>query len=119
MPISSYSTNLRKRVMKRLAPHVGVMVDLGVFTVNLADKGTDAYARVAITLELSNEKVKEGGVRNIYFTKFVVRGCSKNPLLGPSPQPQRELTLSSPYPTPLPPTRASEEKGLSARPFQG
>jgi len=39
--------------------HVGVMVDLGVFTVNLADKGTDAYARVAITLELSNEKVKQ------------------------------------------------------------
>jgi flagellar FliL protein len=101
--------------------HVGVMVDLGVFTVNLADKGTDAYARVAITLELSNEKVKqevdkrmpiikdaiidvissktsdfvrtpegrealrlelirrlniilvEGGVRNIYFTEFVVQ----------------------------------------------
>jgi flagellar FliL protein len=97
------------------------MVDLGVFTVNLADKGTDAYARVAITLELSNEKVKqevdkrmpiikdaiidvissktsdfvrtpegrealrlelirrlniilvEGGVRNIYFTEFVVQ----------------------------------------------
>jgi len=101
--------------------NVGVMVDLGVFTVNLADKGTDAYARVAITLELSNEKVKqevdkrmpiikdaiidvissktsdfvrtpegrealrlelirrlniilvEGGVRNIYFTEFVVQ----------------------------------------------
>jgi flagellar FliL protein len=101
--------------------HVGVMVDLGVFTVNLADKGIDAYARVAITLELSNEKVKqevdkrmpiikdaiidvissktsdfvrtpegrealrlelirrlniilvEGGVRNIYFTEFVVQ----------------------------------------------
>jgi len=49
----------------------------------------------------------------------VGRGCSKNPLLGPSPQPQRELTLSSPYPTPLPPTQASEEKGPSARPFQG
>lgn len=97
------------------------MVDLGVFTVNLADKGTDAYARVAITLELSNEKVKrevdkrmpiikdaiidvissktsdflrtpegrealrlglirrlniilvESGVRNIYFTEFVVQ----------------------------------------------
>jgi len=97
------------------------MVDLGVFTVNLADRETDAYARVAITLELSNEKVKqevgrrmpiikdaiidvissktsdfvrtpegrealrlelikrlniilvEGGVRNIYFTEFVVQ----------------------------------------------
>jgi flagellar FliL protein len=29
-------------------PHVGIIVDLGVFTVNLADRGTDAYARVAI-----------------------------------------------------------------------
>jgi flagellar FliL protein len=25
--------------------HVGVMVDLGVFTVNLADRGMDAYAK--------------------------------------------------------------------------
>jgi flagellar FliL protein len=39
--------------------HVGVMVDLGVFTINLADKRMGAYARVAITLELSNEKVKQ------------------------------------------------------------
>jgi len=51
--------------------HVGIMVDLGVFTLNLADKGMNAYARVAITLELSNEKVK--GVRNIYFTEFAVQ----------------------------------------------
>jgi len=97
------------------------MMDLGVFTVNLADRDTDAYARVSITLELSNEKVRqevdkrlpiikdaiidvissktssfvrtpegreslrlelikrintilfEGGVRNIYFTEFVVQ----------------------------------------------
>lgn len=112
----------KKEGEEKVAPsHVGVMVDLGVFTVNLADKGTDAYARVAITLELSNEKVKqevdrrmpiikdaiidvissktsdfvrtpegrealrlelikrlniilvEGGVRNIYFTEFVVQ----------------------------------------------
>ncbi|WP_333784092.1 flagellar basal body-associated FliL family protein [Thermocrinis sp.] len=35
------------------------MFDLGVFTVNLADANTDAYARVAITLELSNEKVRQ------------------------------------------------------------
>ena len=112
----------KKEGEEKISPsHVGVMVDLGVFTVNLADKGTDAYARVAITLELSNEKVKqevdkrmpiikdaiidvissktsdfvrtpegrealrlelikrlniilmEGGVRNIYFTEFVVQ----------------------------------------------
>ena len=113
--------NKSKKEEKISPSHVGVMVDLGVFTVNLADKGTDAYARVAITLELSNEKVKqevdkrmpiikdaiidvtssktsdfvrtpegrealrlelirrlniilvEGGVRNIYFTEFVVQ----------------------------------------------
>ncbi|MEN3028122.1 MAG: flagellar basal body-associated FliL family protein [Aquificaceae bacterium] len=100
---------------------VGVMMELGVFTVNLADRNVDAFARVAITLELSNEKVRqeverrlpiikdaiidiissktssfvrtpegrenlrlelirrintilfEGGVRNIYFTEFVVQ----------------------------------------------
>jgi flagellar FliL protein len=112
----------KKEGEEKVVPsHVGVMVDLRVFTVNLADKGTDAYARVAITLELSNEKVKqevdkrmpiiknaiidvissktsdfvrtpegrealrlelikrlniilvEGGVRNIYFTEFVVQ----------------------------------------------
>jgi len=112
----------KKEGEEKVAPsHVGAMVDLGVFTVNLADKGTDAYAKVAITLELSNEKVKqevdkrmpiikdaiidvissktsdfvrtpegrealrlelikrlniilvEGGVRNIYFTEFVVQ----------------------------------------------
>ncbi len=120
--ISSYSTEPKKEGEEKISPsHVGVMVDLGVFTVNLADNGTDAYAMVAITLELSNEKVKqevdkrmpiindaiidvissktsdfvrtpegrealrlelirrlniilvEGGVRNIYFTEFVVQ----------------------------------------------
>jgi flagellar FliL protein len=112
----------KKEGEEKISPsRVGVMVDLGVFTVNLADKGTDAYARIAITLEFSNEKVKrevdkrmpiikdaiidvissktpdfvrtpegrealrlelirrlniilvEGGVRNIYFTEFVVQ----------------------------------------------
>jgi len=48
-----------------------------------------------------------------------MRGCSKNPLSGSSLQPLKGLTYSSPYPTPLPPTLASEEKGLLAKPFQG
>ena len=113
-------TNQEKEDKVSLA-QIGVMFDLGVFTVNLADANTDAYARVAITLELSNEKVKqevdkrlpiikdaiidvissktsdfvktpegreslrlelikrlniilvEGGIRNIYFTEFVVQ----------------------------------------------
>jgi len=46
------------------------------------------------------------------------RGCSKNPLSGASLQSLKGLTYPSPYPTPLPPTRASEEKGLLVRPFQ-
>jgi len=64
------------------------------------------------------------GALNFYRTINQVdagyyRGCSKNPLLGPSLQPLKGLTYSSPYPTPLPPIRASEEKGLVAKPFQG
>lgn len=111
----------KKEATAPLPTQVGVMMDLGVFTVNLADSGVDAYARVSITIELSNEKVRqevdrrlpiikdaiidvissktssfvrtpegrenlrlelikrintilfEGGVRNIYFTEFVVQ----------------------------------------------
>jgi hypothetical protein len=40
-------------------------------------------------------------------------------LIGTPLQPLKELTYSSPYPTPLPPTPVSEEKGLLVRPFQG
>jgi hypothetical protein len=52
-----------------------------------------------------------------YETRY--EAVLKNPLLGPFPQSLRELTYSSPYPTPLPLTQASEEKGLLAKPFQG
>ncbi|RMH79540.1 MAG: flagellar basal body protein FliL [Acidobacteria bacterium] len=110
-----------KKESAPLPTQIGVMMDLGVFTVNLADREVDAYARVSITLELSDEKVRqevekrlpiikdaiidvissktssfvrtpegkeslrlelikrintilfEGGVRNIYFTEFVVQ----------------------------------------------
>lgn len=111
----------KKEEKAPLPSHVGVMMEIGTFTVNLADKDVDAYARVSITLELSDEKVRqevekrlpiikdaiidvissktssfvktpegrenlrlelikrintilfEGGVRNIYFTEFVVQ----------------------------------------------
>lgn len=111
----------KKEEAAPMPSQVGVMLDLGVFTVNLADRDVDAYARVSITLEISNEKVRqeidkrmpivkdavidvissktssfvrtpegrenlrlelikrintilfEGGVRNIYFTEFVVQ----------------------------------------------
>lgn len=116
-----FSKKAKKDERVLLPSQVGVMMDLGAFTVNLADRDVDAYARVSITLELSNEKVKrevekrlpiikdaiidvlssktssfvktpegreslrlelikrintillEGGVRNIYFTEFVVQ----------------------------------------------
>lgn len=108
---------------KSLTPkdQVGVMMELGTFTLNLADKDRDAYIRISITVELSDEKVRqevekrlpiikdavidvissktssfvktpegreslrlelikrlnsvlvEGGIRNIYFTEFVVQ----------------------------------------------
>jgi hypothetical protein len=78
-------------------------------------------------VELKTKENMRADEKNLVHGGFIfsladycaMRGCSKNPLLGPSPQPLRELTYSSPYPTPLPPIWASEEKGPSARPFQG
>ncbi len=40
-------------------------------------------------------------------------------LIGTPLQPLKGLTYSSPYPTPLPPAQASEEKGPLAGPFRG
>ncbi len=116
-----FSKKDKKEETKHLSSQVGIMMDLGTFTLNLADKEVDAYARVSITLELSDQKVRqevekrlpiikdavidvissktstfvktpegrenlrlelikrintiliEGGVRNIYFTEFVVQ----------------------------------------------
>lgn len=116
-----FSKKDKKEESSPRPPQVGVMMDLGTFTVNLADKDADTYARVSITLELSDQKVRqelekrlpivkdaiidvlssktssfvktpegrenlrlelikrintiliEGGVRNIYFTEFVVQ----------------------------------------------
>lgn len=49
----------KKEEKAPLPSHVGVMMEIGTFTVNLADKDVDAYARVSITLELSDEKVRQ------------------------------------------------------------
>ena len=116
-----FSKKGKKEETAPVPSQVGVMMDLGAFTVNLADRDVDAYARVSVTIELSNEKVRaevekrlpiikdaiidvissktssfvktpegreslrlelikrintilfEGGVRNIYFTEFVVQ----------------------------------------------
>ncbi len=60
----------------------------------------------APTKSLSNERwleLKRAGLDVGLLTGDVRRGCSKNPSSGPSPQPLKGLTYSSPYPTPLPP----------------
>ncbi len=104
-----------------LNSEVGIWIDLGTFTVNLADTQAEVYAKVSITIEVSNERVRaevqkripiikdaiidilssktstilkssegrealrleiirrintillEGGVRNVYFTDFIVQ----------------------------------------------
>ncbi|WP_457567712.1 flagellar basal body-associated FliL family protein [Desulfurobacterium sp.] len=39
--------------------NVGIMFDLGTFTVNLADKDIERYLRISIILELKNQKVQQ------------------------------------------------------------
>ncbi|MFN3598437.1 MAG: flagellar basal body-associated protein FliL [Aquificaceae bacterium] len=116
-----FSKKDKKEESSPLPSQVGVMMDIGTFTVNLADRDVDTYARVSITMEISDQKVRqevekrlpiikdviidvlssktssyvktpegrenlrlelikrintiliEGGVRNIYFTEFVVQ----------------------------------------------
>ena len=54
-----FSKKDKKEEKAPLPSHVGVMMEIGTFTVNLADKDADAYARVSVTLELSDEKVRQ------------------------------------------------------------
>ncbi len=51
---------------------LGIMYDLGSFLVNLADKNANTYAKVSITLELSNQKVKEEVVKRLPIIKDAV-----------------------------------------------
>ncbi len=39
--------------------NVGIMYDLGTFTVNLADKDIERYLRISIILELKNQKIQQ------------------------------------------------------------
>ncbi|SNR76529.1 flagellar basal body-associated FliL family protein [Desulfurobacterium atlanticum] len=39
--------------------NVGIMYDLGTFTVNLADKDIERYLRISIILELKDQKVQQ------------------------------------------------------------
>ena len=39
--------------------NVGIMFDLGTFTVNLADKDIERYLRISIILELKDQKVQQ------------------------------------------------------------
>ncbi len=111
----------KAKEVERKPAEIGVMFDLGTFIVNLADPGVEMYAKVSITLELSDQEVTtevekrlpivkdavidilssktygdirtpegkerlrfelikrintilvKGGVRNLYFTEFVVQ----------------------------------------------
>lgn len=51
---------------------IGIMYNLGSFLVNLADKNANTYAKVSITLELSNQKVQEEVVKRLPIIKDAV-----------------------------------------------
>ncbi|MGC9285961.1 MAG: flagellar basal body-associated FliL family protein [Hydrogenobaculum sp.] len=70
-----FLTHKKKESTKQMvvAPQkLGVMYDLGSFLVNLADKNANTYAKVSITLELSNEKVKQEVVKRLPIIKDAV-----------------------------------------------
>lgn len=70
-----FLTHKKKESTKQMvvAPKkLGVMYDLGSFLVNLADKNANTYAKVSITLELSNEKVKQEVVKRLPIIKDAV-----------------------------------------------
>jgi acyl-coenzyme A thioesterase PaaI-like protein len=79
-------------------------------------------------VELKTKENMRADEKNLVHGGFIfsladycaMRGCSKKSLIGTVPPSlPKGLTASSPYPTPLAPTLASEEKGLLVRPFQG
>jgi Flagellar basal body-associated protein len=70
-----FLTHKKKESTKQMvvAPQkLGVMYDLGSFLVNLADKNANTYAKVSITLELSNQKVEKEVVKRLPIIKDAV-----------------------------------------------
>ncbi|MFP3206569.1 MAG: flagellar basal body-associated protein FliL [Hydrogenobaculum sp.] len=70
-----FLTHKKKESTKQMvvAPQkLGVMYDLGSFLVNLADKNANTYAKVSITLELSNQKVQQEVVKRLPIIKDAV-----------------------------------------------
>jgi len=51
---------------------LGIMYNLGSFLVNLADKNANTYAKISITLELSNQKVEKEVVKRLPIIKDAV-----------------------------------------------
>lgn len=70
-----FLTHKKKESTKQMvvAPQkLGVMYNLGSFLVNLADKNANTYAKVSITLELSNKKVQQEVVKRLPIIKDAV-----------------------------------------------
>ena len=70
-----FLTHKKKESTKQMvvAPQkLGVMYNLGSFLVNLADKNANTYAKVSITLELSNQKVQQEVVKRLPIIKDAV-----------------------------------------------
>jgi flagellar FliL protein len=70
-----FLTHKKKESTKQMvvAPQkLGVMYNLGSFLVNLADKNANTYAKVSITLELSNQKVEKEVVKRLPIIKDAV-----------------------------------------------
>lgn len=70
-----FLTHKKKESTKQMvvAPQkLGVMYNLGSFLVNLADKNANTYAKVSITLELSNQKVEQEVVKRLPIIKDAV-----------------------------------------------
>jgi len=70
-----FLTHKKKESTKQMVvvpQKLGVMYNLGSFLVNLADKNANTYAKVSITLELSNQKVQQEVVKRLPIIKDAV-----------------------------------------------
>ncbi|GAB6077646.1 flagellar basal body-associated FliL family protein [Hydrogenobaculum acidophilum] len=67
-----HKKNQTKKAIPVAPQKLGIMYNLGSFLVNLADKNANTYAKVSITLELSNQKVQEEVIKRLPIIKDAV-----------------------------------------------